>query len=120
MVVEQFELWGSELICRKIQAYWPLLAAMLAAFHMPETHGRCDLNPLNTHVERFRFYSIECILLVCLMSGAFKTSDPSHILGWLNVWALYAFVSHEAWARLLPSPYGAILTYSCGLLFYCL
>ena len=43
--------------------------------------------------------------------------DRFHILDALGWWALWAFCSHVMFARTLPVPYGALVTYSSAFLF---
>merc|ERR1719272_1783896 len=85
---------------------------------MPEVTGRCDLYPPNTMWERFRFYAIECFLVVALLSGAFNTSDSCKCTGWLTKWALFAYCTHVLFARVMPVPFGAITSYSSALVFF--
>merc|ERR1712032_423278 len=87
----------------------------------PGVTGRCDLYPLSSAWERVRFYSIECILTVLLISGAYDMSDSKRITRWLNMWALYAYCFHVCWARIFPYPFhGALFTYGSMPVFYCL
>lgn len=111
MIVYIWPMKGKELIAQLIRDYWPvgLMFGMLLA--MPHVEGRCDLDPLNTWWERMRFRGLEAALLVLFLSGAISVNDPCRIMSWLNMWALYAYCSHVAWARLLPVPWGAVFTY---------
>merc|ERR1711874_872276 len=84
----------------------------------PETYGRCDIHPANTYWERFRFYSIECTLTILFVSGTFNTSDPYLVTEWLNKWALFAYCFHVAFDRLIPRPYGALVSFGSVVLFY--
>jgi len=108
---------GKDLIVKLIHNYWPLWMVLSMIWAMPHVEGRCDLDPLNTWWERMRFRGLEAALLVLFFSGAISTADPYGIVGWLNMWALYAYCSHVAWARLLPVPWGAFFTYAAMVPF---
>eukprot|EP00438_Fugacium_kawagutii_P011038 Skav204828 [mRNA] locus=scaffold3914:302688:321180:+ [translate_table: standard] len=92
---------------------------------MPQVSGRCDLHPLNSAWERLRF---RFVLVTGLVSGAFRVDDPKGVTPWMNLWSLqlgyrggsavYAYCFHVAWARMLPKPYGAVVTYGSIPLFY--
>merc|ERR1719361_2139135 len=84
----------------------------------PDVLGRCDLYPMLTWWERFRFYAIEFIFLAVLASGALNTSDSKKVSGWLNTWALFAYCFHVAFARVLPVPYGAVVTVAFIPIFF--
>jgi len=117
MVVLEWPFQGATIVSRAFQHYWPLFVMMLLLLTNPHVRGRCDLHPMNTFWERIRFYSIEVILIVALASGAMNPSDPHGLLRWLNMWALYAYCIHIMWARLLPIPWGAVVTYASSILF---
>ncbi|CAE6965324.1 unnamed protein product [Symbiodinium sp. CCMP2592] len=103
-----------------MRQYWPLIFGVLLILSTPEVTGRCDLHPLNTCWERFRFRAIEFVLISALITDALNTSDTFGLTRWLNVWALYAYCFHVAWARMLPLPYGAVVTYASIPFFYLL
>merc|ERR1711933_138093 len=86
----------------------------------PTAKGRCDRFPLKTTWQRFRFYSIECVVLIVFCSSALRCGDPYGVAGWLGNWALWAYCFHVAWHRLLPQPWAAIFTFACIPLFYLL
>lgn len=120
MVVHKWPFQGNAGVVRAIREYWLLLLAFAMLISIPHVTGRCDLHPLNTYSERLRFYVIECMLIIVLVSGAMATSDSQGVTRWLSMWALYAYCFHVAWARLLPVPYGALLTYASIPVFYVL
>eukprot|EP00438_Fugacium_kawagutii_P016137 Skav207693 [mRNA] locus=scaffold3057:107117:112773:+ [translate_table: standard] len=92
-----------------LNAGWILmLVSYLNHIMIPyDTHG----HPLSPDV-----FLLGMVLVTALVSGALRADDPNGILPWLNLW--YAFCFHVAWARLLPHPYGALLTYGTIPLFY--
>jgi len=117
MVNQSWPLEFGTSIARAVRSYWPILLAGLM-MTSTDVRGRCDMHPLNYWWERLRFQAIEFVLIVVFLSGGLQASDPYRWLGWMNRWALYAFVFHIAWARLLPAPYGALVTYISALPFY--
>jgi len=119
MVAESWGLRGKATITKVVQNYWPMIAFALMIASMPDMFGRCDLMPASTVLERIRFYGIEMALCVILVTGCLKLGDPYNCIEWLSYWALYAYCFHVAWARLLPVPYGATVTYGSALLVYC-
>eukprot|EP00928_Gymnodinium_smaydae_P095001 TRINITY_DN8090_c0_g1_i1.p1 TRINITY_DN8090_c0_g1~~TRINITY_DN8090_c0_g1_i1.p1 ORF type:complete len:351 (-),score=15.65 TRINITY_DN8090_c0_g1_i1:137-1108(-) len=116
--IEYRHLRGRQALNKFIRAYWPMCFAVCLLLSMPTMLGRCDLNPPNTYWERFRFYFVELALALALLSGALESGDPYGATGWLCKWALYAYCCHVAWARLLDSPWGAVISYSSLILFY--
>lgn len=118
MVAWAWPLKGQEAVARVIREYWPLWIMVLLLLSMPHVEGRCDLDPLNTWWERLRFRAVEAALLVALLSGALNTGDSLGVTRWLNVWALFAYCSHVAWARLFGVPYGAVVSYASAGIFY--
>mmetsp|Transcript_5325 Transcript_5325/g.13263 ORF Transcript_5325/g.13263 Transcript_5325/m.13263 type:complete len:428 (+) Transcript_5325:338-1621(+) len=118
MVAEKWRLRNQEVVAARIRAYWPIFLAVLMLLGMPNMTGRCDLYPPDTCWERFRFYLIELALVIAFVSGAFNTSDPLKVTRWMNHWALFAYCTHVALARLLPAPLGPILTYSSSVFFF--
>eukprot|EP00929_Paragymnodinium_shiwhaense_P091886 TRINITY_DN51769_c0_g2_i1.p1 TRINITY_DN51769_c0_g2~~TRINITY_DN51769_c0_g2_i1.p1 ORF type:complete len:557 (+),score=30.27 TRINITY_DN51769_c0_g2_i1:60-1730(+) len=117
MVVKLFPLHKHELVKSVIREYWVVWVAALLICSNPDVKGRCDLWPLNSMWERLRFYTIECWLVIILISGTLNTSDSLGLTMPLNLWALYAYCAHVAWARVLPVPYGALVTYASAPLF---
>jgi len=113
MINYAWPMKGKNLIVHLIQNYWPVWMVTLMIWTMPHVHGRCDLDPLNTWWERMRFRGLTAALLVLFFSGAMSTGDPYGVIKWMNMWALYAYCTHVAWARLLPVPWGAAFTYGC-------
>jgi hypothetical protein len=111
MIAHAWPMKGREIIVKHIRAYWPPMVVLLMILMIPHVKGRCDLNPLNTWWERMRFRSLEAALLVFFLSGAMNPWDPLGIIPWMNLWALYAYCVHVFWARLLPVPLGAVVTY---------
>lgn len=123
MVVFHWPYAGKAKVVSAVREYWPLMLGIMLFTSVPSTTGRCDLNPLNTWWERSRYYTLEAFLLVLLCSGSMNTSDSLNMSGWLNYWALFAFVFHVMFARLLETfqkSYGAILTYAFVPVFYVL
>mmetsp|Transcript_85426 Transcript_85426/g.160872 ORF Transcript_85426/g.160872 Transcript_85426/m.160872 type:complete len:582 (+) Transcript_85426:78-1823(+) len=120
MVILMWPLAGTQRIASVVQSYWPLLIMILCLVTMPEMVGRCDMHPPVYWWERLRFNMGELILVVCFMSGGFKTSDPYNVTVWLGWWALYAYCFHVAWARLLGHPWGALLTLGSIVIFWAL
>jgi len=110
-------LRGRKTIANVFSHYWPLYFGALLILGMPTLTGRCDINPLQTYWERFRFYAVEAALVSAFLCGCFACGDPARISGNLGWWALFAYCTHVAWDRLLPRPYGAVFTYSCIVLF---
>lgn len=119
MVAESWGLRGKETITTVVRNYWPIMAFALMLASMPDMFGRCDLMPASTVLERIRFYGVEMALCLVLVTGSFKLGDPYNCTEWLSYWALYAYCFHVAWARLLPVPYGATVTYVSAVLVYC-
>lgn len=120
MLVQKVPLQGGAVVARIVREYWPIVFILLLFLSTPGVTGRCDLHPHHYLWERARFYSIELILIVMLISGAFNTSDSKQITGWLNMWALYAYCFHVCWARMFFHPiYGALFTYAAIPVFYC-
>lgn len=111
MAMARWRITGKAIIATFVSSYWPLVVTSLVLLLTPGVTGRCDLHPPQTAWLRFRFYFIELVLVVCFVVGAFRVSDPWGWTGWLNTWALFAYVTHVAWHRLLPTPYGAVVTY---------
>lgn len=120
MVLEAFPLKGHKQIASWFSSYWPIVFVFLLLMCFPEMVGRCDLLPPETYWERSRFYGIELILVTLFVTGSFKMSDPWKCTGWLSYWALYAYCFHIFWARVVPEPYGAVITYSHIAVFYAL
>eukprot|EP00913_Durusdinium_trenchii_P009554 g8977.t1 len=120
MVSHQWPLKHKAQVGRWLRCYWPPLVPAFLLNSMAYVSGRCDLHPLNTTWERFRFRFNESVLLTALLCGAFAADDPYKATPWLNLWALYAYCFHVCWARMLPTPYGAVLTYFSLPLFYLL
>eukprot|EP00434_Breviolum_minutum_P033187 symbB.v1.2.029366.t1/scaffold3207.1/size61170/2 len=118
MVTYQWPLKYKVRVASILQNYWPFLLAAVLLCSMPSVSGRCDLHPLNTVWERCRFRLVEAVLVAGLVTGAFHADDPHGVIPWMNLWSLYAYCFHVAWARMLPKPYGALLTYGSIPLFY--
>jgi hypothetical protein len=118
LAVFRWPLMGTRTILTFIRAYWVFFVGILTLMSMPNMYGRCDLDPPGFWLERLRFVFIEASLVIALVTGAFNTYDPWGVATWLNYWALFAFVFHWGFARMLPLPYGALLTYSTIFLFY--
>jgi len=118
MVAARWGIKGKESIANWVRAYWPLMLGVMMLLSTPELIGRCDVNPPQTVWVRFRFYFTELCLIVCFVTGAFNTSDPWKWTGWLNTWALFAYITHVAWYRLLPVPGGALFTYGFVVPFW--
>lgn len=112
MVCHSIPFKGQRQLATVMREYWPFFFMFMLSMSMPETYGRCDLHPHNKVWERFRFYLVESLLLLFLMSGAMNTADTYQVTGSMNMWALYAYVFHVAWDRIIPAPYGALFTYS--------
>eukprot|EP00929_Paragymnodinium_shiwhaense_P107051 TRINITY_DN7302_c0_g2_i8.p1 TRINITY_DN7302_c0_g2~~TRINITY_DN7302_c0_g2_i8.p1 ORF type:complete len:499 (-),score=49.30 TRINITY_DN7302_c0_g2_i8:247-1743(-) len=117
MVIRHFPLHHQAKVKSFIREYWVIWVAALLICSDPDVIGRCDLWPLNSTWERLRFYAIECWMVILLISGALNTGDSLGLTFSLNLWALYAYCSHVAWARVLPVPYGAIVTYAAAPVF---
>eukprot|EP00427_Karlodinium_veneficum_P008606 CAMPEP_0169083104 /NCGR_PEP_ID=MMETSP1015-20121227/11900_1 /TAXON_ID=342587 /ORGANISM="Karlodinium micrum, Strain CCMP2283" /LENGTH=545 /DNA_ID=CAMNT_0009143005 /DNA_START=70 /DNA_END=1703 /DNA_ORIENTATION=+ len=118
MVAEAWTIRGYQIIRKVVHNYWPIMVFLFMITSVPDYVGRCDLFPPNTCWERLRYYSIEFALCLFLSAGAFNVTDPYAATEWLTYWALYAYCFHVAWARLLPMPYGAVLTFSSVVVFY--
>jgi hypothetical protein len=100
-----------------MRQYWPFVLSVLLLLYQQVLVGSCDLNVPRTHWERFRFYAIEFVLVVAFVSGAMRPSDPWKLTAWLNPWALFAYVSHMFWYRLLPQ-WGAAITFGFIPIFF--
>jgi len=112
MLVQKVPLHGAATVAQTAREYWPIVFVVLLLLSTPGVTGRCDLHPHYHGWERIRFYTIEWILMVLLLCGVYNTSDSRNITPWLNIWALYAYCLHVAWARLFWRPmYGALFTY---------
>eukprot|EP00434_Breviolum_minutum_P033191 symbB.v1.2.029368.t1/scaffold3207.1/size61170/4 len=118
MVTYQWPLKYKARVASIWQSYWAIFLAAVLLCSMPSVSGRCDLHPLNTVWERCRFRLVEVVLVTGLVTGAFHADDPHDVTPWMNLWSLYAYCFHVAWARMLPKPYGALLTYGSIPLFY--
>uniref|UniRef100_A0A6U7MFS3 Acyltransferase 3 domain-containing protein n=1 Tax=Haptolina brevifila TaxID=156173 RepID=A0A6U7MFS3_9EUKA len=101
--------WPSLKKC--LQSYWLLCLLPLLFLYMPDLLGRCDLYPAVTIWERFRWYAVEAALMSFVLGRILVATDPYVILGHLGWWALFAYVTHVMFARLLPSPGGAIVEF---------
>lgn len=117
VIVQVEPLAGANTIAAKWQAYWGILTLPMVLMVMVSLHGRCSVYPALTLWERFRWYSLECILQILLLTKAFKASDPDRILPSLGWWALFAYCSHWALATMLPTPYGSVIVYALGPVF---
>lgn len=111
MMAYAWPMKGRERVKKVIRSYLPVLIVAACLFGVPHAEGRCDLHPLNTWWERLRFRFVESALLILLFSDAISPKDPYGLMGYLNMWALFAYCSHVAWARLFPIPFGAVFTY---------
>jgi len=120
LVIQKWSLQKHLATTQVIQEYWPLLVLLLLFLTLPDAMGRCDLHPMSTTWERLRFYVIEFMLIAAFGSGSMNTSDSLGVTGWLGAWALYAYCFHVAWDRLLPRPYGAVLTYISAIVIFAL
>mmetsp|Transcript_66110 Transcript_66110/g.182565 ORF Transcript_66110/g.182565 Transcript_66110/m.182565 type:complete len:190 (-) Transcript_66110:46-615(-) len=116
MLVEAFPLTGARRVAVVVRSYWPLLLCVLFLGIIRDT-GRCDLFPAASLVSRLRFYGVGAALAVAFVVGGVHVSDPYGEMAWLNLWALYAYLFHVFWARVLPLPYGAIVTCSSAIIF---
>ena len=56
-------------------------------------------------------------MIVSLLTRVVSASDPHDILNALGWWALWAFCTHVAIARLVPLPYGALISYLSVFVF---
>merc|ERR1712066_315718 len=118
MVVQKWPFRWNDLLMMRIREYWLFVLTSLLLLKQPDMTGRCDLDLPGTHWERFRYYAIELVLTLAYVSGAMNTSDSLGLTPWLNKWALFAYVFHVAFHRLLPAPYGSVLTYSFAPVFF--
>jgi hypothetical protein len=111
-VARCFPFAGSEGYARDVRSYSVLIIVMLTSISMPELLGRCDIYPPLTMWERFRSYFLEAFLATVLLTGAVSASDPHGLLRPLGWWALIAFCTHVMLARILPTPFGAVVEYA--------
>eukprot|EP00435_Cladocopium_sp_Y103_P070936 s138_g36.t1 len=118
MVTYEWPLKYKTQVASTLRSYWPVILAVILLCSMPQVSGRCDLHPMHTTWERCRFRFVEAVLVTGLITGAFRADDPHGITPWMNLWSLYAYCFHVAWARILPRPYGAAVTYGSIPLFY--
>merc|ERR1719174_529694 len=93
-------------------------------------HRRIDMFPMHDVPNRARFYGMECIFcMVFLVCGtpteangripfAEICQDAYNILPWLNRWALFAYMSHIYFLRLIPEPYGVFSVYLTAIAFW--
>jgi hypothetical protein len=117
LVTQHWPLKGRDSLASYMRQYWPFVLIVLLLLYQPDMVGRCDLNVPRTHWERFRFYAIEFVLVVAFVSGAMRPSDPWKVTAWLTPWALFAYVSHMLWYRLLPQ-WGAAITFGFIPIFF--
>lgn len=118
LVVQSWGLSGKDQIARWFRAYWPIVLAVLMLFSTPAKEGRCDYFPSESAWVRFRFYFIELVLLLAFASGSMNTSDPARITKWLNVWALFAYLTHMLWWRCFGNTWGPAFSYGSAGFFY--
>jgi len=119
MWVSKWPLAKSDQVKALVRMYWPLLVGLLLALHMPGYSGRCDKFPVATWFHRFRWYSIESIILIVFFTGALNTSGDAYgLTKWLGPWALFAYCFHEAADRLLPRPWATAVTFASMGVFY--
>jgi len=109
MLSQAYPFAGAATIARYARAYWILLLALMLFLTMPTLHGRCDLYPPQTGWERSRWYGVEAILQLLLLTRALYVDDPAGILDALGWWALWAFCSHVFFARTIESPWGFVI-----------
>jgi len=112
MVAHAWSMKGKDIIVHVFQKYWMLFLFGLWLASTPHVIGRCDLDPMDTWWERMRFRGIEAVLIVLFLSGAMHCDDPYGMMGWLNMWSLWAFCTHVAAERLLPVPLGVCVTFA--------
>jgi len=99
------------------QSYWLFMLVPLLLLSMPALVGRCDLYPALTVWERFRWLFTEATLMAFILSRVYEASDPYGLCAILGWWALFAYVTHVMFARLVPTPYGAIIEFGFVPLF---
>jgi len=109
MLSQAYPFAGAATIARYVRAYWILLLALMLFLTMPTLTGRCDLYPPQTGWERSRWYGVEAILQLLLLTRALHVDDPADILPGLGWWALWAFCSHVFFARTIDSPWGFVI-----------
>mmetsp|Transcript_38103 Transcript_38103/g.89261 ORF Transcript_38103/g.89261 Transcript_38103/m.89261 type:complete len:523 (+) Transcript_38103:109-1677(+) len=111
MVVQTWPLKGSKRIAKLCTSYWPVIFIILVVLSPPDQLGRCDTRPLVHVWDRFRFYTIEYILVTVFVTGALRVSDPLNLVPSLARWALYAYCFHVMWYRMLGVPWGALVSF---------
>lgn len=111
-------LYGSEKIASVIRAYWLFYIVFLLFLYQPPLLGRCDLYPALTTWERFRWFFPEASLMVLILTRTFEATDPYGIVAILSWWSLFAYVSHVAFIRLVPEPWGVCIVYAFIPVFF--
>ena len=113
--------YGSAKFAECFKAYYLIVFAVLIVLSMPTLLGRCDRYPPETIWERFRWYIVECVLTLAVLTRSIDvpsaSGDPLNLLTPLGWWALWAFCSHVMFARTLPMPWGAVTTYLSAIPF---
>ena len=111
LYVSTHHFYGHATIRETVMAYWLFFLVMMLSVSMPDLRGRCDRYPPDTLWERFRWYVVEALLQLGLLTRTFSAADPMDLNDSLGWWALWAFCAHVMFARTLPVPYGAVTTY---------
>lgn len=95
---------GALRLAELLRSYWFLCIVFLIVLSVPDLMGRCDLYPATTTWERFRWDFVEFSLAIALLTKVLTAADPLRIVAPLNMWALFAFLTHVMLARALPVP----------------
>merc|ERR1719453_1651093 len=91
------------------KSYWPLVIVVLIMLREPTLLGRCDVHPAYGLWERTRWYLIEYVLLLLLLTKTLECSEPLRLVPPLACWGIFAFCTHVMLARVLPVPYAWVV-----------
>lgn len=131
-VTQRFSIFGQRELANFISSYWPLVLIWpVGAMHIPYAPARrMDQFPLHDMSERARFSGIEFVFvlafLVCGTPAAplgrqapcVICKDTFGVLPALNRWALFAYMCHLCFLRVMPSPYSYIAIYCSAGAFW--
>jgi len=131
LVVQRFSMYGQVQLARFISAYWPLVMIWpIGAMTIPyEPARRIDMFPLHSLEGRARFMGMEFVFCMAFVvcgtpADVLKRQcpvaickDPFNVLPWLNRWALFAYMCHMSFIRVIPEPFNLFAIYGSALAF---
>jgi len=130
-LVQKFSMYGQVPLAHFISAYWPLAMMFpIGVMTIPyEPVRRIDVFPLHNVEGRARFMGMEIVFIMAFIVCGTPADmlnrqcpvdickDPFNVLPWLNRWALFAYMCHMSFLRVIPCPFNWVAIYGSVLAF---